>query len=160
MGLHVHTPIEVDMVVAAGMIIGELRQNENTNIPNQIGDWDIRLAQGKADVKSVVVAVPTNKRTRDIYNAGRLKWLEQLGFDHERAKLYRRASSQVMYKWEEDVAKFVCEHYAMDTDEWYDITRASQPQSRAIELGYEHTLTRPRLSSAMNILMCMWDLED
>jgi hypothetical protein len=161
MTLFCRTPEEIDARVSRGEIIGQIVANENlADLPNMLGDWNLRMAAGQGNVQSIVVAVPTNGRTRQIYQAGRMKWLADLGFSEKLSGHYVRGSAQVMYRWEEPVAAFVKKHLQMPEDQWYSIARDPNPLLKAKQAGIDAGLTRPRLMSALNILMNIWELAD
>lgn len=160
MPLQATTVSGIDDLIAKGLNIGVYLNNENkAAIPSNIGDWMIRYAAypegNKGD--SLIVAVPTNCRTREIYNAGRKVWLKNLGFTDEKAWLYIKASQSLMYRWETPVAEFVRDNYDIDMNLWYQVMDANWGMGVATELGFKVAgeLKRVRFISAMQILMAM-----
>jgi hypothetical protein len=144
---------KIDATVAAGEVIAVLKKEDlASNIPGQIGDWTIRVVTSSNTELRTVVAVPSNGRTRTLYNAGRILWLRNMGFSEERANRYFHASAQVAHRWEDDVARFVLDNWDMSDDTYDAIRAATSPRQRAEELGVTVTLTRPRLNAAMQIL--------
>lgn len=149
---------EIDDRVARGLNIGEFIGNKAPEVPTFVRDWNIHVIY-IGQTRGEIVAVPTNSRTREIYNRGRLVWLVGLGFEEEKAKIYLNVSSPYKHRWETPVAKFVLDNLGMEEDIWYDITRAKQPGVRARELGLDFDMSETRLKCAMQLLMNMWEQE-
>jgi len=159
MGLYFKTQEDLDQAIGNGGVIGMLDTLEaDGDIPRAIGDWSIRLAPSDQRNKTVIVAVPTNSRTREIYHQGRHKWLLSLGYNDQLAGQYIKASAGVMYRWEEVVARFVLANIKMDTETWYDIKEADNPLEKAQSFNIEVAIARSRLQAAMGILMNIWEL--
>ena len=149
---------EIDDRVARGMNIGEFTGNKAPQVPTFVRDWNIHVIF-IGQTRGEVVAVPTNSRTREIYNKGRLAWLMLQGFTEEQAKTYLSVSSPYKHRWEQPVAKFVLDNLDMEEDVWYDITKAKQPSVRARELDIQFDMSETRLKCAMQLLMNMWEQE-
>ncbi len=160
MTLEVTCAKDIDNLVGQGLRIGILYHKENKNaIPPKLGDWDIRFVASPTDDPrdSGIVAVPTNARTREIYNAGRKVWLHALGYDDAMAWLYIRSSQSHMHRWEDVVAEFVKANYDMDLKVWYDILDADYSMTVAEEKGLTvpEGMKRARFVAAMGIVMAM-----
>lgn len=148
----------IDQVVVQGNALAVLdRSSGAISVPAEVGDWHLRVVNGQDAAERSVVAVPSNTRTRNIYNTGRRMWLRNLGYDETLANTYFQSSAQVAYRWEEGVAVFVLANQGMNDKVWYAIRDASNPRKEAIQQGVQTTLSTPRLNAAMQILMNMWE---
>lgn len=107
---------EIDIQVSKGLHIGYFgKDSDLSSVPKMIGDWNIRtIEEHRSPGTGYVVAIPSNTRTRLIYNRGRIAWLTALGFSQQLAELYIRASSTIGKRWDHEVALFVLDNYAMD----------------------------------------------
>jgi len=159
MVLNYHTQEQIDQAVLNGGVLGTLQNDDEFGqIPRRIGDWNLHTAPGQDGAISCIVAIPTNGRTRIIYNAGRKTWLKSLGYTDHMAERYIKASAQVQFRWEDSVARFVVQNEQMTTDTWYAIRNAPNIMLEAKKLKISHTLSRPRFIAAMSILMNLWEL--
>lgn len=148
----------IDTIVAKGAPLGKIGLQEA--FPQFVGDWNLRLVTSRGvSAEGTLVAVPTNSRTRCIYNEGRRAWLRSLGFNDHQVEDYMKASGQIMYRWEDLVAKFVLAYENMSVEMWEDIFHDKYPRRRAEELGLAcQGMTQPRLLAAMQILTNIWEL--
>lgn len=148
----------IDQAVIQGNALATLdRSTGAISVPPEVGDWHLRVINGQDGAERSIVAVPSNTRTRNIYNTGRRVWLSNLGFDEALANTYFQASAQVAYRWEEGVAKFVLANQDMSDEVWYAIRDASNTRKEAGLQGIATTLSQPRLNAALQILMNMWE---
>lgn len=108
---------DIDAQTLAGLPIGYYGKDDDLSmIPRCIGDWNIRpISETRCPGTGYIVAVPSNARTRVIYNRGRIVWLKALGYSDELAELYVKASMAVNRKWDHEVATFVLNNIKMDT---------------------------------------------
>jgi len=111
-----NTVQEIDAQVKTGCGIGYYgRQDDMSVMPRMLGDWNLRaIGDSRHPGCGLIVAVPSNARTRIIYMEGRMTWLKALGFDHDLAVRYIRASTVVSRKWDHEVALFVLNNLKMD----------------------------------------------
>lgn len=147
---------EIDERTRRGLNIGEFQGPDAPEVPKFVQDWSIHVIHF-GQTHGEIVAVPTNSRTRELYNLGRKTWLENLGYNEEQAQRYIRVSQPYKHRWDKSIAKFVIDNMEMTDDTWYDITRAKQPGVRAQDLGIVVKMSESRLNSAMQILMNMWE---
>lgn len=148
----------IDQLVVNGQALAILtKESGNVSIPQEVGDWHLRIVNGQDGEERSIVAVPSNSRTRSLYNAGRRVWLHELGYSEELANTYFHASAQIAHRWEEGVAKFVLAHQDMTDVVWYAIRDSVNPRKEAGLQGIETTLSQPRLNAALQILMNGWE---
>lgn len=111
-----NTVEEIDAQVLTGCAIGYYGKTDDVStIPRMLGDWNIRaIGNSRAPGSGLIVAVPSNARTRKVYIEGRMVWLVTIGYDRELATRYIRASVAVSRKWDHEVALFVLNNLKMD----------------------------------------------
>ncbi|WDS62182.1 hypothetical protein [Pseudomonas phage D6] len=111
-----NTVQEIDAEVRKGLAIGYYgRQDDMSEMPRMLGDWNIRaIGDTRCPGCGMIVAVPSNARTRIVYMEGRMTWLKALGYDQDLATKYIRASTAVSRKWDHEVALFVLNNLKMD----------------------------------------------
>lgn len=100
-------------------MVSEGRQKDITgffstwsNIPNRLGDWEIRVNTRRQDnepVSRTVVALPLTVRARSAFEKGCLKTLENAGFTEEDAMRYYRSAWKKKYVWVDSVISAVKE---------------------------------------------------
>lgn len=146
---------QIDAIVAQGKPLGEACEY----IPTIIGDWSIRVVHSRGEANTgIMVAIPTGSRTRNIYQEGRKNWLLGLGYTQGQVDDYIKASTPVMYRWEDSVAKFVLANLKMSEKDWETIYRDKAARRVAQQLGYTVDMSQPRLMAALQIITNIWEL--
>lgn len=125
---------EIDAQVLEGLAIGHYGPLDKPgNIIRRIGDWNIRGIQDRYKFDSgYIVAIPSNSRTRKIYNQGRLNWLTRLGFHSTLAKAYLKSKVNLNSKWEHHVAQFVLDHQNVDDFILDEMLGSSNPKRTGV----------------------------
>lgn len=144
----------MDLQVAQGLAVGYFGIDDDlTKIPKLIGDWELHtVPDNHRHGIGMIVAVPTNRRTRQIYNKGRIVWLKSLEFSEERAWLYFKASKRHKRKWDHRVAEFVNDNFDLDPFIINDILESTTPRKRCIEHGIFTTMNPGQVLGACQIL--------
>lgn len=152
--LNFNTVSSVDYQVINGLTLGSYISSFDTGtLPRFVGDWSIRAIEDRRNPGTgVLVAIPSNSRTRLIYLQGRRVWLCKLGFDSNMANNYIRASNTVKLRWDQDVATFVFDNYNMDEFVLENILESSHPKRTAEEQGICGSINRGKLVSACQII--------
>lgn len=154
MVLTYNTVGKIDLQVAAGLAVGYFGDNEDLlNIPKKIGDWNLRAIPDEHRIGvGLIVAIPSNGRTRVIYRAGRLKWLEALGLKPEDAFKYMKASENMAKRWDHRVAKFVGDNITLDPFIIDSIIESDYPRKACLDNGVYTTLNHGKVLAGCNIL--------
>lgn len=144
----------IDLQVSKGLVIGYFGiEDDLSKIPKTLGDWALRtVPDGHRHGIGMIVAVPTNRRTRKIYNAGRLAWLKALEFSEDKAWRYIKASQRHKRKWDHRVASFVCDNFNIDPFIINDILTSSSPRRTCIDNGIYTTMNHGQVIGACQIL--------
>lgn len=152
--LNHNTVAKIDTLSRNGLNLGCYNQaDDSTTLPVGIGDWLIRTIPD--DYKpncGIIVAVPSNKRTRLIYQDGRVRWLVTIGYRTDYAQQYVRASKGVPRRWDHQVATFVNDNFTLDTFIIEAILNSSYPRKTCLENGIYTTLNHGKVVSACKIL--------
>ncbi|AEH03653.1 hypothetical protein AVT69_gp228 [Pseudomonas phage PhiPA3] len=148
---------EIDQFVTEGKHIGYFGKEDNiTDLPSVIGDWNIRAIYDRVNpTTGYIVAVPSNTRTRVIYNTGRANWLQSLGYTSKQADLYIRASTIVNGRWDHRVAEFVLKHFHMDDYVIEEVIQSDRPKKVCQENNINTKLSARKILTACQILYNM-----
>lgn len=148
------TVSSVDNQVINGLTLGSYISTFDTGtLPRYVGDWSIRPIEDRRNPGTgVIVALPSNSRTRLIYLQGRRVWLCKLGYDADMATNYIRASNTVKLRWDQDVATFVFDNYNMDGFVLDQILDSSQPRKVADSHGICNAINRGKLVSGCQVI--------
>lgn len=148
------TVSSVDNQVINGMTLGSYTKDFCTgSLPKYVGDWSIRPIEDRRNPGTgVIVAIPSNSRTRLIYLQGRRVWLGKLGFDSAMADNYIRASNTVKLRWDQDVATFVFDNLNMDGFVLDQIMESSHPRRTADAHGICSAINRGKLVSGCQVI--------
>jgi len=123
------------------------------SLPRYVGDWSIRAVEDRRNPGTgIIVAIPSNSRTRLIYLQGRRIWLGSIGYDKAKAENYIRASNTVKLRWDHDVATFVFDQLHMDEFIIESILTSSHPRREADEQGICTLLNRGKLVAGCQII--------
>lgn len=154
MVLTYNTVDKIDMQVTAGLAVGYFGENEDlTKMPKRLGDWFLKTVPDEYRPNTgMIVAVPSNGRTRLLYRSGRLAWLSALGFNEEQAYRYMKASDRCAKRWEHRVAKFVLDNYTLDPFIIDNILSSALPRKACLEYGIYTTLNHGKVMAGCNIL--------
>lgn len=154
MVLTFHTVDKIDLQVAAGLAIGYFGEKEDlSSIPKRIGDWLLKTVPDEYRPNAgLIVAVPSNGRTRLIYRQGRMKWLESLGFSYEDAFKYMKASENHAKRWDHRVAKFISDNITLDPFIIDTILESHQPRRACLDNGIYTTLNHGKVLAGCRIL--------
>lgn len=144
----------IDLQVAKGLCVGYFGIDDDlSKVPKVIGDWNLRtVPDNHRHGIGMIVAVPTNRRTRKIYNKGRIAWLMGLGFSEEKAWRYFKASRTHKRKWDHRVARFVNDNFNLDPFIIADIIASGSPRRTSIEHGVYTTMNHGQVLGACQIL--------
>lgn len=144
----------IDLQVAKGIAIGYFGIDDDlSKIPKLVGDWSLRtVPDNHRHGVGMIVAVPTNRRTRKIYNKGRIAWLKALGFTEERAWLYFKASQTNKRKWDHRVANFVDTNFNLDPFIIADIIASESPRRTCMDNGIYTTMHNGQVIAGCEIL--------
>lgn len=145
---------EIDEQVSKGLYIGYFgRDSFLSNIPRMIGDWNIRtIEERRSPGTGYIVAIPSNTRTRLIYNRGRITWLTALGYSQQLAEIYIKASATIGKRWDHEVALFVLDNYAMDIILLDDAIISENPKKYLEQLGFHFKFSRGKILAGCQIL--------
>lgn len=154
MVLNYNTVDKVDALVGKGLNLGYYGLDDNlSKLPTNIGDWLIRAVTDEyKEGAGIIVAVPSNKRTRLIYQAGRVCWLVAIGYRSDYARQYIMAGKGVTRRWDHRVATFVNDNFTMDSFIINEILTSSYPRATCLENGVYTTLNHGKVISACKIL--------
>lgn len=144
----------IDLQVSKGLPVGYFGTDDDlSKIPRLLGDWALTTVpdQYRHGV-GTIVAIPTNRRTRKIYNKGRITWLMALGFSEARAISYFKVSKHHKRKWDHRVAIFVNENYNLDPFIIAEIITSSAPRRTCIDHGIYTTMHHGQVLSAAQLL--------
>lgn len=144
----------INLQVARGLGIGYFGIDDDlSKIPKLIGDWSIKtVPDAYRHGVGLIVAVPTNRRTRMIYKKGRMVWLEGLGFSVERALQYYRISARAKRKWDHRVATFVNNNFNLDPFVIADIISSKRPRQACLDNGIYTTMHHGQVVDALLLL--------
>lgn len=154
MVLTYHTVDKIDLQVAAGLAVGYFGDKDDLRrLPKRVGDWLLKTVPDdyRPNV-GLIVAIPSNGRTRLIYRKGRMTWLMSLGFNEEQAFRYLKACENVNRRWDHRVAQFVLDNYTLDPFIIDTIINSPVPRKACIENGIFTTLNHGKVIAACNIL--------
>lgn len=148
------TVIGIDIQVINGKPIGYFGSEDDlSNMPKLIGDWGLRtVPDNHRHGIGVIVAVPTNRRTRKIYNKGRIEWLKSLEFTEHNAWLYFKASRKHKRKWDHRVALFVNANFDLDPFIIEAIMQSKTPRKTCLAYGIYTTMNHGQVLGACQIL--------
>lgn len=148
------TKESIYLQVSNGLPIGYFGINDDiSKIPKLIGDWLLRTVPDHyKSGTGTIVALPTNRRTRKIYNKGRIAWLMSLGFTEDMANLYFKVSRKNKRRWDHRVAIFVNSNFNLDQFIIDDIMSSNYPRQTCIDNGIYTTLNHGQIIDACNIL--------
>lgn len=148
------TTIGIDLQVSNGLSIGYFGKDDDlSKIPKLIGDWAIKTVPDEYTQRvGLIVAVPTNRRTRIIYKKGRIAWLVGLGFSEVNAWRYYRVSVKAKRKWDHRVATFVNNHVNLDPYVIADIIASARPRNACLENGIYTTMHHGQVIDALILL--------
>lgn len=154
MVLNYNTVDKVDALVGKGLNLGYYGLDDNlSKLPTNIGDWLIcTVPDGYKPDVGLIVAVPSNKRTRLIYQDGRVRWLIAIGYRADYAQQYVRASKGVNHSWDHKVATFVNDNFTIDSFIIDAILTSSLPRKTCLEHGIFTTLNHGKVLAACKIL--------
>lgn len=144
----------MDLQVATGLPVGYFGIDDDlTKIPKMVGDWELHtVPDNHRHGIGMIVAVPTNRRTRMIYNKGRIVWLKALDFSEARAWIYFKASKRHKCKWDHRVAEFVNTNFNLDSFIIMDVLNSLSPRKTCIEHGVFTTMNPGQVIGAFKIL--------
>lgn len=154
MALNYNSVDQIDDLVSKGLSLGYYsRSDDLSKLPTNIGDWLIHTVPDgyKPDV-GLIVAVPSNKRTRLIYQDGRVRWLITIGYRADYAQQYVRASKGVSHSWDHRVATFVNDNFTLDSFIIDAILTSALPRKTCLEHGIFTTLNHGKVIAACTIL--------
>lgn len=145
---------KIDLQVAAGLAVGYFGDKEDlSKIPKKLGDWYLKsIPDDYRPGVGLIVAIPSNGRTRLIYRAGRLKWLEGLGFNASDAFRYMKAAELVAKRWDHRVATFVNDNITLDPFIIDTILESDYPRKACLDNGIYTTLNHGKVIAGCNIL--------
>ena len=154
MVLNYNTIDKIDALVMNGLNLGYYNtQDDLTKLPTSIGDWLIKTMVNKHSANTgIIIALPTNKRTRLIYQKGRIKWLVDIGYHCDLAVNYLKACKGIDYRWDIDVARFVNERLNMDDWIIEEVLSSESPRQTFIENGIYTNLNNNRLVAVCKII--------
>lgn len=154
MVLTYNTVDKIDLQVTKGLAVGYFGTESNlSTIPKKIGDWYLRtVPDDYRPGVGFIVAVPSNKRTRLLYRVGRMRWLDNLGFNQNQAYKYLKASETIARRWDHRVARFVIDNYTLDPFVIDDIIDSDFPRRACLDNGIYTTLNHGKVLAACNIL--------
>lgn len=122
----------------------------------QAGAWKLKIISSyRTPNRGQVIAVPTGRRTADIYKKAKCEELTGMGFNEGFVKVYLSRSRNIRYNMELDVICFVAANYLMNQDDFDEIIRAPIRRLAAIGLGYKTKLTQTRFEFAMAIIQAI-----
>lgn len=144
----------VDIQVLKGLPIGYFGiEDDLSKLPKFVGDWELRtVPDNHRHGIGMIVAVPTNRRTRKIYNKGRIEWLKVLGFTEANAWVYLKASKNHKRKWDHRVARFVNDNLNLDPFIIKDILDSPFPRKTCLVHGVYTTMNHGQVLGACQIL--------
>ncbi len=144
----------IDFQVANGLAIGYFGiEDDLSKMPKTIGDWGLRtVPDSYRQGIGTIVAVPTNRRTRKIYNVGRIKWIKAMGFSDQKTLIFFKVTRTHRYKWNHKVASFVCDHYDTDPFIINEILVSDNPYKKCLEYGIHTTMMPRKIIGACQIL--------
>ncbi len=122
----------------------------------QAGAWKLKIISSyRTPNRGQVIAVPTGRRTADIYKKAKCEELTGMGFNEGFVKVYLSRSRNIRYNMELDVICFVAANYLMNQTDFDEIIRAPIRRLAAIGLGYKTKLTQTRFEFAMAIIQAI-----
>ena len=122
-------------------------------LKEQAGDWKLKIISSfKTPTVGYVIAVPTGRRTAEIYKTSKTVELIAAGFGEAFVKLYISRSRNVRYNMELETIKWVFENYLMPDEDFQKISNAGIPRVTAIGRGYDVSLAQTRFEFAMQIV--------
>jgi len=144
----------IDLQVSKGLAVGYFGiEDDLSKISRMVGDWELRtVPDNHRHGIGMIVAVPTNRRTRKIYNKGRIAWLMALEFSEEKAWVYFKASKQHKRKWDHRVAQFVNVNFDLDPFIINDIIESESPRRTCLDHGVYTTMNPGQVLGACQIL--------
>lgn len=144
----------MDLQVSKGLPVGYFGIDDDlSKIPKLLGDWSLRtVPDNHRHGIGMIVAVPTNRRTRKLYNKGRITWLRNLDFSEEHAWLYFKVSQNHKRKWDHRVASFVNANFNLDPFIIVAITKSEFPRRTCIDNGIYTTMNHGQVLDACKIL--------
>lgn len=145
---------KIDKQVLNGLPMGYFGTDDDlSTIPAKMGDWFLKTAlDSYRPGVGLIVAVPSNKRTRLIYKQGRLRWLDAIGFSKSLAYKYYKASEGNAKRWDNRVAKFVADNSTIDSFILDEILESELPRRTCLDNGIYTTLNHGLVLASCNII--------
>lgn len=123
-------------------------------LKEQAGEWRLKIvAKHTQQTRGLVVAVPTGRRTMNIYKDAKTREMEALGMSSMFARLYLNRSRGVRYNMEHDVMNWVYRNYLMSQSDLDKIIDSIVPKETAHYMDYDlGNISQARFASCLEIV--------